>query len=330
MLRPPDACPIPCNLCGASDIEVLSLRDRRGGYLRTTICRRCGLVWTNPRPPEDTVRQYYAHQYRLDHLGQITPSLRLTARSGIAALYRCRALRPHLSRGDAILDVGAGGGELVYMLRRLGFDAQGIEPDTAWAAYARHALGVPVQTAFMQSVSFPAPSFTVVTLYHVLEHLEDPAGAFAIVAGWIAARGLLLVEVPNVEATCHAPRRRFHFAHLHSFNDATLCALGRRAGFEPVQTRTTPDGSLIECLFRYTGDIRAVTSIPGNCERITRVVANHQTLAHYLTSTPYRRVFRRLRSYRAMRRAIDGCAGAAQVLDGLLAGAEEDLPPSSR
>ena len=327
MPQPPDACPIPCNLCGAADIDVLSLRDRRGRYLRTTICRRCGLVWTNPRPPEDTVRRYYAHQYRLDHLGQVTPSLRLTARSGIAALHRCRALLPHLRRDDSILDVGAGGGELVYMLQRLGFEAQGIEPDTAWAEYARDALGVPVQTAFMQSVSFPPRSFTVVTLYHVLEHLEDPAGALAIVARWIAPDGLLLVEVPNVEATCHAPRRRFHFAHFHSFNDATLAALGERAGFEPVQTRTTPDGSLIECLFRHTGAARTVTSIPGNCERIARVIANHRTLAHYVTSTPYGRVLRRLRSYREMRRAIDGCANAAQVLDRLLAG---DLPAAPR
>ena len=63
-------CPIPCNLCGSSDVEVLGNRDRDGRPLRTTICRTCGLVWSNPRPAEDEVRRYYSREYRLDYKGQ--------------------------------------------------------------------------------------------------------------------------------------------------------------------------------------------------------------------------------------------------------------------
>ena len=110
---PPAACPIPCNLCGARDIEELSLRDRRSGYLRTTIRRKCGLVWSNPRPPEETVKRYYSHEYRLDYKGRSTPSLRQTARSGLGVVNRYRALNAFLRPDDVIFDVGAGGGEFV-------------------------------------------------------------------------------------------------------------------------------------------------------------------------------------------------------------------------
>ena len=48
-------------------------------------------------------------------------------------------------------------------------------------------------------------------------------------------KGILLIEVPNVEAQCIAPGHRFHFAHFYNFSRATLEALGRKAGFEPVQ-----------------------------------------------------------------------------------------------
>ena len=320
---PPDACPIPCNLCGGEAIDELSMRDRRGLHLRTTICRRCGLVWSNPRPAEDMVRRYYEREYRREYAGTPTPSLRMVARSGFAALDRCRTLRRHLRPDDRILDVGAGGGELVYMLRRLGFDAHGIEPDESWSAWAREVLDLPVQPGFVQSVSFPPHHFNLVTMYHVLEHLEDPAGALATVREWIVPGGSLLIEVPNVEATCHAPHRRFHFAHFYSFSDVTLAALGEAAGFEPVQTRLAPDGALIECLFRKAETARRVTSIPGSCERTARRIADHRTLAHYLTPTPYARVAKRLQAWVRALRTAAGCTDAGQVLDRIAARATD-------
>ena len=173
------------HLCGARDIEELSLRDRRGRYLRTTICRKCGLVWSNPRPPEETVKRYYSHEYRLDYKGRSTPSLRQTARSGLGAVNRYRALNAFLRPDDVICDVGAGGGEFVYMLRRLGFDTRGIEPDEQYAKNAREVLGVPVETGFVQTLSFPPNSFTVMTMYHTLEHVEDPSAILSKLRRWL-------------------------------------------------------------------------------------------------------------------------------------------------
>ena len=82
----------PTSTCSAT-------RDRDGRPLRTTICRRCGLVWSNPRPAEDEVRRYYSREYRLDYKGRATPSLRHIARSGRGALNRYRELAPQLEDG---------------------------------------------------------------------------------------------------------------------------------------------------------------------------------------------------------------------------------------
>ena len=85
-----------------------------------------------------------------------------------------------------MLDAGAGGGEVVYVLRRFGFDAAGIEPDEHYAQHAREALGVPVTTGFVQDASFPAGRFDVMTMYHALEHVENPLAILAQLAWWIA------------------------------------------------------------------------------------------------------------------------------------------------
>ncbi len=310
-------CPIPCNLCGASDVEVIGDRDRDGHPLRTTICRRCGLVWSNPRPGEDEVRRYYSTEYRLDYKGQAAPSLRQVARSARGALNRYRSLSPYLRDGVRVLDAGAGGGEVVYVLRQLGFDASGLEPDERYARHAREVLGVPVATGFVQDAEFPAGRFDVVTMYHALEHVEDPFAILTRLRGWMAERGVLLIEVPNVEATCISPSRRFHFAHFYNFNRGTLEGLGRRAGFEPIETTMSPDGGNLTTVFRAASQ-QPAGALAENYERVARVVKDHTSGGYYRSASPFLSPLSRLRTYFIDRSAARGCENPKQVLDKLI------------
>jgi SAM-dependent methyltransferase len=315
-------CPVPCNLCGSVDVEEIGTRDRDERPLRTTICRRCGLVWSNPRPTEEAVRRYYSREYRLDYKGHATPSLRHIARSGRGALNRYRDLAPFLTPGARVLDAGAGGGEVVYVLRKRGFDAVGLEPDERYAGHARDTLGVPVETGFVQDHSFARGRFDTITVYHALEHVEDPVGVLTTLHGWLSEGGVLLIEVPNVEARCIHPRHRFHFAHFYSFNQPTLEAVGRKAGFENVQTSTSPDGGNLISLFRVAqgfGPVpAAAVSLPGNYQRVRRIVRSHTLAGYYLSASPYAGPLGRLRSFLKDRAATRGCATPREVLDRLI------------
>jgi SAM-dependent methyltransferase len=310
-------------LCGSSDVELLGNRDRNGRPLRTTICRTCGLVWSNPRPGEDEVRRYYSREYRLDYKGQATPSMRHIARSGRGALNRYRALAPHLTRGARILDAGAGGGEVVYVLRKLGFDASGLEPDEQYARHARETLGVPVATGFVQDAAFPEGSFDVVTMYHSLEHVEDPSAILARLRVWLTDQGVLLIEVPNIEAVCIAPEHRFHFAHFYNFNCAALEDLGRKAGFEPVETTTSSDGGNLISVFKAAARAQPPRFDAANYARVAGIVKRHTAIRYYCSASPYTAPVGRLRTYLADRRAAGGCRTPRQVLDKLILGSAQ-------
>jgi 2-polyprenyl-3-methyl-5-hydroxy-6-metoxy-1,4-benzoquinol methylase len=311
-------CPIPCNLCGSTDVEQLGNRDRDGRPLRTTICRRCGLVWSNPRPSEEEVRRYYSREYRLDYKGTATPSLRQSARSGRGALSRSRTLAPFLKPADRVLDVGAGGGEVVYVLRALGFDASGLEPDEQYARHARESLGVPVETGFIQDVAFPEGSFDAITMYHALEHVEDPSRILETLRTWLKEEGRLVIEVPNVEALCMAPNHRFHFAHFYNFNRATLEALGRKAGLEPVRTTTSPDGGNLITVFKRAAGSRPAGNMEENYARVATGVRAHTAARYYSSRAPYAGIAGRLRAYLTDRSATRGCETPRQVLDALI------------
>jgi SAM-dependent methyltransferase len=315
----PADCPIPCNLCGSVDVEELGFRDRSNRLLRTTICRQCGLVWSNPRPAHAEVRRYYTNEYRLEYKGRATPALRQTARSGRGALNRYRELAPVLKRADRILDAGSGSGEVVYVLKRLGFDASGLEPDEQYARFAREALGVPVRSGFVQDVSFPPGTFDVVTMYHALEHVEDPVAILSKLRTWMSDQARLLIEVPNIEARCIAPAHRFHFAHFYNFNHSTLEAVGRKAGFEPLETRTSPDGGNLITVFRRAASGASPPIDGSNYQRVAQIMRNHTKLKYYCSAAPYAGPAGRLRVFLQDWWAMQGCKTPREVLDKLIA-----------
>jgi SAM-dependent methyltransferase len=239
---------------------------------------------------------YYREEYRQDYKGTLEPKPRHTLRAARVAVERCRQLRGDLPPGEAVLDLGAGGGEVVYVLRQLGFPASGIEPNAGYARFARERLLVPVTSGSWQEASIDPGSLSAVTLFHVMEHLDCPLQAMRLIRGWLRTGGLLWIEVPNVEAVCQAPSHRFHRAHLYNFNDATLAALGRQAGFEVVRTFTSADGGNVTAVLRkIEHPVPATPSLPGNADHIRSIIQAHTLLGHCLSAAPFLRPLRKLR-----------------------------------
>ena len=286
---------VPCELCGNQDVEILATQDRDASPLQVVLCPKCGLVWNDPRPSAEALAAYYREEYRQDYKGTLEPKPRHTLRAARVAVERCRQLRDNLPRGEAVLDLGAGGGEVVYVLRQLGFPASGIEPNAGYARFARERLQVPVTSGSWQEASIEPDSLSAVTLFHVMEHLDSPLQAMHLIRGWLRTGGLLWIEVPNVEAVCQAPSHRFHRAHLYNFNDATLGALGRQAGFEVVRTFTSADGGNVTAVLRKT-DAPPTTapSLPGNANHIRGIIQAHTQLRHCLSVAPFIRPLRKL------------------------------------
>jgi hypothetical protein len=95
---------------------------------------------------------------------------------------------------------------------------------------------------------------------------------------------------------CQAPSHRFHRAHLYNFNDATLAALGRQAGFEVVRTFTSADGGNVTAVLRKTdAPAKTAPSLTGNANHIRRIIQAHTRLRHCLSAAPFIRPLRKLR-----------------------------------
>jgi 2-polyprenyl-3-methyl-5-hydroxy-6-metoxy-1,4-benzoquinol methylase len=144
-----------------------------------------------------------------------------------------------------LLDVGCGPGEFLAEMSRRGWQVAGLDADPKAVERARARLGPAVACHGVEELPPSSGPYDVITLWHVLEHLERPRQALQLLAAQLAPGGRLLIAVPNLESidartygpdwvAWDAPR------HLQHFTWATLERLCREQGLRPIARRGLP------------------------------------------------------------------------------------------
>lgn len=288
-----------CALCECTLATEVSTRGRDGAALRSVACVGCGLVRVDPRPHDN--RKFYEIEYRRSYKKTFEPRPKHVLRAGRVALDRWAGIKDVLRPGLRALDVGSGGGEFSYLLAKLGLDVTGVEPNVGYAEYSRREYGLSILRGFIGEVQLEPASFHLVTIWHVLEHTENPRAVLGRLHEVLVSGGTLVVEVPNIEATSQSPNSTFHAAHLHHFNVPSLRELARSCGFQEVRHELSPDGGNLMMVFRAAErpTTQGPITISGNHARVCGVLSAH-TLHRYLLNPATA-----LRTVRRMARALD-------------------------
>jgi SAM-dependent methyltransferase len=158
----------------------------------------------------------------------------------------------------SVLDVGCAIGTFLSHAKARGWEIAGVE----LAEFARREASLRLGTEIMGSLAaLPAGKrYDVVTLHHVLEHIQDPV---AFLARDVAPRvgRLILIEVPNfasLAAQFEGPRWKDFRPeqHVHHFEPPTLRAAVEAAGFEVLRVY-----SLAEPLWSLRATLRTLRSL---------------------------------------------------------------------
>lgn len=317
-IMPHETATVPCNLCGDNDVSVLGTHSRSGALLRTVICKQCGLVWSDPFPHDP--RHYYEEDYRVEYKNTYSPKPKHILRAGAVALARHSKIKHLLAGRQSILDVGTGGGEFAYLLQSLGHDLQGVEPNKGYGEYSVAEYGLNLQIGFIQDGQFSDDGFDVITIWHVLEHTEDPCFVLSKLQSLLKPQGVLVVEVPNIEAICQSPKSTFHEAHLFNFNVDTLRKIGQKAGLVEVSHLLSEDAGNVTMFFKKA-ELNATNAngwfIADNAARITGIVQGHTNLRHYLTAAPYLRFWGRVSRTASEKNTVKDFDSNKKLLDQL-------------
>ena len=206
-------------------------------------CRRCGLVYANPRlarGPLDAFYREWVYPEFLDAAGRFTN--RLLDSSRLQADVTFRFFREHSKvpiEGSRLLEIGCGLGDFLLLARQTGADVLGVEMEGLYAAHAEQA-GLPIVRNHVEAMAFDR-RFDIVAMFHVLEHLEDPKATLTALGPRLAEGGQVFIEVPNILGPWNLTLAEFfRIEHLYNFSHQTLEALLAESGYRIVASDTDP------------------------------------------------------------------------------------------
>lgn len=188
----------PCPLCSGTAERFLTLRDwaytGEGpfGYLR---CHTCGAVLAEESIPPKDLGRYYPRGYAAYVEPQSISRFARAAQS--VGIRKRRLLIERLRQGGRLLDVGCGRGDFLQAMQATGrWQASGLERDQEAVQIAR-ARGLDVHHGEIPDYPFPPASFDVITLWDVLEHLEQPHRTVQSLLTWLQPGGILVIRTPD-------------------------------------------------------------------------------------------------------------------------------------
>jgi 2-polyprenyl-3-methyl-5-hydroxy-6-metoxy-1,4-benzoquinol methylase len=187
----------------------------------------------------------------------VTPAWRMQvgSRNTSHVLQLERLTRQLRSGSNAVrlLDFGCGYGDFLAMCSLYGFETCGVDR----AAARRGNNRVPNVVESIDEARSQAP-FHVVTLFEVLEHLDDPGAVLSQLSQLLAHGGILVLETPDCTDVQDIVSRQDYLCvhpleHINAFTPETLRKFAERFGFEHIKKPMSMVTSDADQLIKSTG-----------------------------------------------------------------------------
>jgi 2-polyprenyl-3-methyl-5-hydroxy-6-metoxy-1,4-benzoquinol methylase len=243
----------------------------------------CRLIWMDPVPVMEDLGKLYSNYYthyegetkRLSHFRKF---LRFVRDCYFADRFRYTALvgwwwRP-LGRllyllptrrsvidfsimclpaclGGRLLEVGCGSGAFLARMHQLGWDVCGIDLDPAALARGRRITGLDLRCGTLEQIKFPADSFDVITMNHVIEHVHDPVGLLKECQRILRPNGKFVLTTPNGDSWGH----RIFASHWRGLEPPRHFMIFSPQNLAECTRRSNLQTTVLRSIARWSGNI---------------------------------------------------------------------------
>jgi 2-polyprenyl-3-methyl-5-hydroxy-6-metoxy-1,4-benzoquinol methylase len=215
-------------LCGGRRLRTLDVSVRDNQDLRVVCCQQCGLQFLSSFDHVDE------GVYRASGMHRNAADIKQWMKSTLEDDQRRFGEYRQLISNKKVLDFGCGNGGFLKLAKENAASVQGLDLEEALYAHF-HDLEIP----FCSCLDRIDEKFDIITLFHVLEHLPDPAAVLMKLKHLLNPGGRMIIEVPNANdalLTLYRSEAFNKFAywsfHLFIFDAQTLKQLFSKASVE--------------------------------------------------------------------------------------------------
>lgn len=164
-------------------------------------CGKCGLIFNeNFLDKTKSSKKLYDNYYK-NETGHATGKFKFGLEYVVRAFRLLRAFRvvTLIGTGKEILDIGCGRGWTLYFLKCLWGYKRTAATQISKSAYiyAKDRLGLEVYNKDILDLQLKNESFDAITIWHVLEHVQEPLKYLPLFFRLLRPGGTLIIEVPN-------------------------------------------------------------------------------------------------------------------------------------
>jgi 2-polyprenyl-3-methyl-5-hydroxy-6-metoxy-1,4-benzoquinol methylase len=227
---------IKCPICNLDDVEFYAIKKGYNFYRS----KNCGLIFLWPLPKDINIynTDYFCgatggHGY-VDYEKNKAPMSK-TFRKYLEIMGKYSKER------GCLLDIGAATGYFLELASRDNWQGMGIEISEYAAQKARNK-GLKVLCGTLGDVDLLNNKFNAITMWDVLEHLSDPNGDIAIIAGALKRGSILAINTPDSDsAWARIFGQHWHLLippeHLFLFGIKSLEILLNKNNFEILEIK---------------------------------------------------------------------------------------------
>lgn len=218
---------ISCPICEAQS----TFQSADEEYIR---CQRCGVV----RTKYDYDASLYGTSYATNYLAYAESSSNTPLN-----LFRLGLVSRWLHKNQSLLDVGCCVGEFLRFAEHY-YHCVGFEPNLKAAGFARQRCNSLIVTK-LHPLSLPGSGFNCITLFDVIEHIDQPKDFLDFLAKMLLPGGIIALTTPNVDTIPKwnnaALRIWKHYKpkeHLFLHTELSLTSILQSVGLEVIHVGT--------------------------------------------------------------------------------------------
>jgi 2-polyprenyl-3-methyl-5-hydroxy-6-metoxy-1,4-benzoquinol methylase len=235
-----------CPLCGSQSISAfLKARDNLLTHESFDIyqCHSCNFRFTQDVPAPDEIGKYYQSQDYVSHSDTRKGVMNKLYHFGRSIMLKKKyGMMKKETIGKSLLDIGCGTGYFPAFMKEKGFTVAGVETDPKARDFAQQHFNLKVYSPEDLINHQIEDKFDVITLWHVLEHLDDFNLYIERMLEQLSPEGSLVIALPN----CNALDARYYKAfwagydvprHLWHFTPSTFQMLAKKHGLKIMKMK---------------------------------------------------------------------------------------------